>query len=160
MDFQDRLQKAVERGQHAAAEHARAAADRAVSEEECKRLHLKYRLELSEYLEQCLRQLPQHFPGFRFETLMGDRGWGAAVTRDDLRIESGRRASLFSRLEMTVRPYSPLRVLELTAKGTIHNKEVFNRDQYQMLSQVDLATFKGLIDHWVLEYAELFARSN
>ena len=137
----------------------RAAASKALSEEECKRLHSQYRLELSEHIDQCLRQLPQHFPGFRSETLMGDRGWGAAVTRDDLRLESGRRTTLFSRLEIAVRPYSPLHVLELTGKGTIHNKEIFNRDQYQLLADAKLASFKDWIDQWVLEFAELYARS-
>ena len=43
----------------------------------------------------------------------------------------GQRKSDFSRLEMTVQPHSPLHVVELTAKGTIHNKEVFNRSHFE-----------------------------
>jgi hypothetical protein len=157
MDFQERLQKAIERGHRRGDERARADAERAMSEEECKRLHSQYRLTLSEHIEKCLGQLPRHFPGFRLETLYGDRGWGAAATRDDLALESGRRTEYFSRLEMTVRPFSKLHVLELTAKGTIRNKELFNRTQFHRLAEVDVDDFHSRIDNWTLEYAELYA---
>lgn len=157
MDFQQRLEKAVERGTHANNARAKAAAQAAISEEECKRLHSQYRLELSEHIEEVVQQLPNHFPGFRFESVVGERGWGGAISRDDLVLEAGRRSSSFSRLEVTVRPYSSAHVLELTAKGTIRNKEVYNRSHYQLLGQVDLASFSNLVDLWVLEYAELYA---
>jgi hypothetical protein len=157
MDFQQRLEKAIQRGQRSHDAEARARAERAMGEEELKRLHSQYRLELSEHIEQCMRQLPQHFPGFRYETLVGARGWGAAISRDDLSLSDGRRANLFSRLEVGVRPLSPSRVLELAAKGTIRNKEIYNRSQYQMLDAVDIASFRELVDRWVLEYAELYA---
>ena len=61
---------------------------------------------------------------------------------------------------MTVRQFAPSHVLELVAKGTIRNKEIYNRNQYQMLTHVDIASFRELIDRWVLEYAELFAAKN
>src|SRR5262245_11586472 len=127
MDFSERLEKAIQRGQrtHDAAERARAEA--ALGEEELKRLHSQYRLELSEHVDECLKQLPRHFPGFRHETVVGTSGWGAAVSRDDLQLDGGRRQSLYSRLELTVRPFATSHVLELVAKGTIRNKEVFNR---------------------------------
>ncbi len=157
MDFQQRLEKAIQRGQRSHDAEARARAERAMGEEELKRLHSQYRLELSEHIEQCMRQLPQHFPGFRYETLVGMGGWGAAISRDDLSLNDGRRANLFSRLEVVVRPFSPSRVLELAAKGTIRNKELYNRSQYQMLDAVDIASFRELVDRWVLEYAELYA---
>lgn len=157
MDFQQRLEKAVERGNHAGNARAKAAAQAAISEEECKRLHTKYRLELSEHIEEVVQQLPQHFPGFRFESVVGERGWGAAISRDDLVLDAGKRSNSFSRLEVAVRPYSSAHVLELTAKGTIRNKEIYNRSHYQLLGQVDLASFSNLVDLWVLEYAELYA---
>ena len=69
---------------------------------------------------------------------------------------SGSRAAL----EMTVRPYSSLHVLDLAAKGTIRNKEVFNRNYFEKLSEVDPDTFAELIDLWVLEYAEQFAATS
>jgi hypothetical protein len=157
MDFQERLEKAIQRGRRSQDAEARARAEQVVNEEELRRIHSQFRLELSEHIEQCLRQLPRHFPGFRFETLVGDRGWGAAVSRDDLQLDDGRRANLFSRLEVVVRPFSSSRVLDLAAKGTIRNKELFNRAHYQMLADVDLTTFGEQVDRWVLEYAELYA---
>lgn len=111
MDFNERLEKAIERGRRSHDADARARAEQAVSEEELKRLHSQYRLELSEHIEHSLRQLPQHFPGFRFETLAGTRGWGAEIDRDDLSLADGRRQNFFSRLEMAVRPFSSAHVL-------------------------------------------------
>jgi len=60
-------------------------------------------------------------------------------------------------LEMTVRPASALHVLELAAKGTIRNKEVFNRNYFETLQDVDLEKFLELVDVWVVEYAESYA---
>ncbi len=157
MDFKDRLERAIQRGQRSGDAEARAKAEQATSEGEFRRLHSQYRLELSEHIEEVLRALPRHFPGFRFETLVGDRGWGAAINRDDLQIANGRRSNLFSRLEVVVRPFSTSHVLDLNAKGTVRNKELLTRAQYQRLSDVDLASFLETVDRWVLEYAELYA---
>ena len=44
-------------------------------------MHSQYRLELSEYIEHSARKLPDYFPGFRDESLSGDRGWGASLAR-------------------------------------------------------------------------------
>jgi hypothetical protein len=157
MDFQQRLEKAIQRGQRAHDADQRARAEQALGEEELKRLHSQYRLELSEHIERCMRQLPQHFPGFRYEGIVGSRGWGAAISRDDLSLNVGRRENLFSHLEVAVRPFSSAHVLELAAKGTVRNKEIFNRSQFQMLAHADVASFQDLIDRWILEYAELYA---
>lgn len=158
MEFERRLQRAIERGQRKGDARARASAEQAENEEELKRLHSQYRLELSDHIESCLRQLPDHFPGFRYETVVGDRGWGAAVSRDDAgRGRDSGRSNFFSRLEMTVRPYSAYHVLELSAKGTIRNKEVYNRTHYQRLTEADPKSFLEMVDLWVLEYAELYA---
>jgi hypothetical protein len=160
MNFEERLQKAIQRGQRRGDTSAQSGDGQTVSEEELRRLHSQYRLQLSEYIENCIRKLPNHFPGFQFETIYGDRGWGAACKRDDVRFGSGRRDNFYSRLEMTVRPASPLHVLELVAKGTIHNKEVFSRNYFEMIVDVDVAKFIELIDLWILEYAELYAAKN
>ncbi len=158
MDFEQRLQRAIERGQRKGDARAEASAREALNEEELKRLHSQYRLQLSEHIESCIRRLPDHFPGFRYETVVGDRGWGAAVSRDDVgRGSDGGRRSFFSRLEMTVRPYSAYHVLELSAKGTIRNKEIYSRTHYQRLGEADPKTFIDMIDLWILEYAELYA---
>ena len=157
-NFDDRLAKAIERGQVRGAHREAAERARQLTEEELKQLHTQYRLQFSEHIERCLRPLPSHFPGFQFETVFGERGWGAACSRDDVDAGSGgRRANFYSRLEMTIRPYSSLHVVDLAAKGTIRNREVFTRNHYELLNDVDPETFLHLIDVWVLEYAELFA---
>lgn len=158
MEFEKRLQKAIERGQQRSAARAQEEQSKALSEQELKGLHSRYRLQLSEHIEQCVKRLAQHFPGFRFETMFGDRGWGAACSRDDLRIRNrGRRKNDYSRLELTIRPYNNYHVLDLSAKATIRNREVFNRNHFEKLEEADTTTFAELIDVWVLEYAELYA---
>jgi hypothetical protein len=158
MDFDQRLEKAIERGHRRGENEALAEAARGLSEEEYRRLHSQYRLQMSEHIENCVRRLVHHFLGFQFETIYGERGWGAACKRDDVRIFGpGRRTNLYSRLELTVRPYSSLHVLELSAKGTVHNRELLTRQHYQPLDDLDPTAFFDLIDAWVLEYAEIYA---
>ena len=111
MNFDERLQKAIQRGQRRGEQQAAEAKRQALTEEELKRLHGKYRLELSDHIEGALQKLPNYFPGFRYETIFGERGWGAAVRRDDIRIVSGKRADEYSRLEVTVRPLSSVLVV-------------------------------------------------
>ncbi len=157
MDFEHRLQKAIERGHKRKQAEQHEARRRELTEQEIKSLHTQYRLLLSEHIENCVKKLANHFPGFQYETLYGDRGWGGACNRDNIELSSGRRMNQFSRLEMTIRPYSSASVLELTAKGTIRNKEMFNRVHYEPIPDVDPQDFIELIDLWVLEYAELYA---
>ncbi len=156
--FEERLSKAVERGHKRNVERQQAEKQKTLNEEQLKNLHTKYRLEFSERIEECVGQVPNHFPGFQVETIYGDRGWGAACSRDDVGPGSGgKRANFYSRLEMSIRPYSSLHVVELAAKGTIRNKEAFNREHFELINDVDTDTFLNLIDVWVLEYAELYA---
>ena len=156
-DFNERLEKAIERGHQRGTARAEAKAEKAVSEKELARLHSQYRLKVSEHIEACLRKLADHFPGFRFETIVGEKGWGAGISRDDINVRSGRRTNLYSRLEMVIRPVSEYHVFDLGAKGTIRNKEVFNRTHFQRLQEADTTTFSEMVDLWVLEYAELYA---
>ncbi len=160
MDFQERLQRAVQRGRHTQAKRQQSEAARELSEEEYKRLHLQYRLPLSEKIETCLGQLADSFPGFRYATVLGEEGWGGAVRRDDTEISGRRRNEYFSRLQLVVRPYSQYRVLDLSAKGTVRNKEVLTRTNFQKLDDADLDIFLELVELWVLEYAELYASTN
>jgi hypothetical protein len=157
MNFEERLEKAIRRGQRSQDAAAQARAEQAVTEEELRRLHSQYRLELSEHIERTMRQLARHFPGFRYDTLVGERGWGAAISRDDLSLADRRRQNFFSRLEVVVRPFTASHVLELAAKGTVRNKELLNRAQFEVLADVDLDSFNEQVDRWVLEYAELYA---
>jgi len=157
MDFEKRLERAIERGHRSSDEKSRQESERTLGETELKQLHTNYQFELSEHIENCLRKLADHFPGFRFNTATGQRGWGAMISRDDLGVKSGRAVNSFSRLEMVISPYSDVHILELRAKGTIRNKELFKRTRYQMLTEADSDSFRELIDLWVLEYAELYA---
>jgi hypothetical protein len=163
MEFQERLERAIQRGRRRGSDRAEEEAQRALTEKELQRLHSQGRLELCEHIERCLRQLADRFPGFRFETIVDERGWGAAIARDDLRLSRYPRSGVpsrhtcFSRLEMLIPPATSSLILELSAKGTVCNREVFTRTQFQRLSELDLPVFTNLIDLWVLEYAERYA---
>jgi hypothetical protein len=158
MDFEQRLERAIDRGKQTRTEQGARAQRKAMTEEDLKNLHSRCRIELSDHIDSCLRKLADHFPGFEFQTLVSDTGWGAKVMRDDLRVGADRRPnSVYSRLEMVIRPYSSAHIVELAAKGTVQNKEVFTRSHFQNLEQVDLTSFSELIDLWVLEYAEQYA---
>ena len=157
MSFRERLQRAQERGKQSRAAQLNEAAARAMSEEECRRLHSQYRLALTEHIENRLHDLADNIPGFQLETIVDDSGWGTAVSRDDIRLAGGRRSSVFSRLQLVVSPYSKYQVLEFSAKGTVRNKEVLTRSHYQRLADVDLESFRELVELWVLDYAELYS---
>ena len=161
MDFHSRLEKAIERGQKAGSARAESEARQVLNEQEIRRLHSQYRLELSERIENALKQVADHFPGFQFETLVNERGWGAAVGRDDIDLKPGQTTrSFFSRLEIVIRPVTTAHVLELAAKSTIRNKELFHRTHFQRLTEVDITSFCETMDLWVLEFAESFAAQN
>jgi hypothetical protein len=157
MSFRERLQRAAERGKQAREAQLHEAAAKALSEEECRRLHSQYRLALTDHIEKCLGDLADNFPGFRAETIVDELGWGAGVTRDDIGLAAGRRNTFFSRMRIVVSPYSQYRVLAITAKGTVRNKEVLSRNYYQPLADADLQTFRELVETWALDYAELYS---
>ena len=89
--------------------------------------------------------------------MYGEVGWGAACYRDDLRIDQGRRVNQYSRLEMVIRPHSDSHVLDLKGKGTVMNRELFNRNFFAPVSEVNPDEFTNLIDTWAIEYAEMYA---
>jgi hypothetical protein len=158
MDFQKRLEKAIEQGYRTGDARADAEASKLLGEKELRRLHTQYRLELSEHIERCLRQVPDHLPGFDFETVASERGWGAAVARDDIVVGRGAPASRrFSRMEIVIRPVNEYSLLEMTAKATVRNRERFHRNHYQQVAEVDISSFRDLIDLWILEFAEAYA---
>jgi len=157
VDFKERLHRAAERGQQTKDAKAREKAAKALSEEECRRLHSSYRLRLTEHIEKCLHQLADNFPGFNVESVVDDKGWGTAIRRDDLSIQAGKRNNLFSRLVMTISPHSEFHVLDLLAKGAIRNKENFSRNHYQLLKDADLDSFEQMIEQWTLDYAERYS---
>ena len=80
------------------------------------------------------------------------------MSRDDVAVGGrGRRGNYYSRLEVLIRPPGKYHVLDLAAKGTIRNKEIFNRKHFEPLAEADLTSFTELVEIWVLEYAELYA---
>jgi hypothetical protein len=128
-----------------------------MTEAELRQMHSAARLQLAEHIDNCLRAIADRFPGFSFSTVAADEGWGARISRDDVRLGRGPAETVYSRLEMLVRPFSPSQIVELAAKGTIRNRETLNRTHFQRLGQLDLTTFTEQIDLWALEYAERFA---
>src|SRR2546423_11404454 len=108
MNFDERLREAIERGQKRGDSLAHQAAAKAWTEEEYRRLHSQLRLMLSDQIEACLKRLPNFFPGFQYETMYGDRGWGGARFRLDPIILGRTRATYYNRLAGKVRPHSTL----------------------------------------------------
>jgi hypothetical protein len=157
MNFRERLQRATTRGLEARDEQARAEAAKLLSEEECRRLHSNNRAVLNDHIESCLKQLAENFPGFRYEAVISEKGWGGAVRRDDFGMSGGKRENLFSRLEVLVSPHNQYHVLEVLAKGAVRNKENFTRNHYQLLKDADIDAFRNLIEQWTLDYAEQYA---
>jgi hypothetical protein len=156
-DFSSRLESAISRGKRRAEFHANQQRAQQMSEEELRRLHTSLRLSLSERIEHAVKRVADHFPGFRQESIFGEAGWGFACYRDDLKIDAGKRSNLYSRLEMMIRPYSDSRVLDLKGKGTILNRELFNRSHFVPIVEADSETFEQLIDAWAIEFAEDYA---
>ncbi|MGB7324773.1 MAG: hypothetical protein WBD31_07865 [Rubripirellula sp.] len=156
-DFDSRLNAAINRGQKRADQKASAQRAKEMTEDELRRLHTSLRLSLSERIEKAVHKVADHFPGFREESLFGEGGWGAACYRDDLKLVAGRRENQYSRLEMMIRPYSDSRVLDLKGKGTVMNRELFNRSFFAPIGEVDSEEFEQLIDSWAIEYAEVYA---
>ena len=156
-DFESRLESAISRGRQRATHQASEERKKELTEEEKRRLHTTHRLTLSERIERAIQRVADHFPGVLQESMYGEVGWGAACFRDDLRIEQGRRTNQYSRLEMVIRPHSDSNVLDLKGKGTVLNRELFNRNFFAPISDVNVSEFENLIDAWAIEYAEVYA---
>lgn len=161
MDLEQRLKQAIQRGEQVRERSGRAAQARELTEEELRRMHGEYRLALSEHIEEGLRRLADHLPGFIYSSVFGEEGWGGRLSRDDLKLSAGKPPeSLYSRLEMTVGPFSPaVSILDIVVKGTVRNREAINRKHYQKLAEVDLEALKELVDQRIVEFAELYSAS-
>lgn len=165
MDFEKRLQQAIQRGQSESNAKDEAHVQRKLGEVELRKLHADFRLQFSEHIEECLRQLADHFPGFEFSSVVSEEGWGAEINRDDLGVGTSRvqpqqksyYSRFYSKLQLLIRPFSSAHIVELVGKGTIRNKEVYSRTQYQRLPDIDTAVMLQTIDQWILEYAEKYA---
>ncbi|GIW93344.1 MAG: hypothetical protein KatS3mg110_1385 [Pirellulaceae bacterium] len=159
-DFEDRLQEALRRGRQRGLANKAQHEQKQWTEEELRRRHTEMRLELSEHIEQALEKFAHQVPGFLYEPVFGERGWGAACYRDDLRLAphaKGRGENLYSRLEITVAPFSAYHVVDLRAKGTVRNRELLERRYHMPIENASADQFQKRIDTWILEYAELYA---
>lgn len=156
-DFEERLQRAIQRGQQIRmAENKSADAD-AATEEELRTRHSQLRSDLTEHIEGCLQKLRDHFPGFDYSTVLNEKGWGARITRDDIKLGRGTAKNEYSRLEVLVRPFSDMHILEIATKGTLRNRESLNRSNYRFLKDAALPDLKQIVDGIVLEFAEQFS---
>ncbi len=158
MDFDNELEAAIKRGQLRNEYSQQSAKQAAMSVEEIRNRHNDFRLHLSDHIEECLNKLANHFPGFEYETIYGSRGWGGAVSRNDLdRGPDGRAGSFFSRLELTVRPQNEFNVVNIAGKGTIRDKEIFTWNHFEDLFEAKNEAFEKILDKWILQFAEQFA---
>lgn len=156
-DFEDRLQKAIDRGQKAKEAEGRAAGEHLATVDELRGKHSALRIALSEHIENCLRKLCDHFPGFEYSTVINEEGWGARITRDDINLSAGSQRNLYSRLELLIKPFSDAHILELGTKGTIRNRESLNRTNFRFLKEATEEGFREQIDSLVVEFAEQFS---
>jgi len=159
VDFEERLKSAIERGQRRAQADDAAKQKQHMSEQDVKSKHTDFRLRISDHVEEGLKKLTEHFPGFTYETIYGDRGWGGAIYRDDLTSEkgTGKVGSFYSRLEMTVRPISDYGLVDVSVRGTVFNKEVLATNFFEEVQFAVLDNFIERIDAWMVTYAEMFA---
>jgi len=158
MEFEDRLRRAIERGTKTRDDRGREELARELTLEELRTLHSRYRLDVSEHVESCLKKLSDHLPGFKYQNIMSEEGWGGRLFRDDLHLVPGKPPeSRYSRLDLLISPFTPSGILELVVKGTVRNREVINRKHYQRLGEFDRDAFLELIDLRVLEFAEAYS---
>jgi hypothetical protein len=158
MDFESKLREAIERGQNRNVARASAEKSAAMTKEEIRNRHNQFRLNLSEHIESSFKQLASHFPGFEYELIYGSKGWGGALSRNDIdRGPDGRAGSFFSRIEITVRPQNEFNVVNIVGKGTIRDKEIFNWNHFEDILEADEGAFADMIDQWILQFAETFA---
>lgn len=159
-DFEDRLKNALHRGQQRSEDKKQAEAAKQASDDELKNMHSKFRLQLSDHIEKVVHKLADLLPGFRYESVFGANGWGAASWSDELRLRGGVRSSRYSRLEITVKPVTNYFILELRCRGTINNRETLSRSYFEPVTEVNIDQFKQLVDTWTLQFAEHYASNN
>ncbi|MCA9062104.1 MAG: hypothetical protein KDA96_03570 [Planctomycetaceae bacterium] len=159
-EFEKRLQKAIERGRQTKDLDSLAGSEDAATEEQLRIKHSELRNLLTEHIENCLRSLCDHFPGFDYSTVLNEKGWGARITRDDINLGGGTSRNYYSRLEILVRPFSETHILEVVTKGTIRNRESLNRSNFRFLKDAEFGVLKDTIDNICLEFAEQYSASH
>jgi len=134
MDFEDKLEQAIQRGQNRNTAENKAKKESELSKEAIRNRYNEIRLNLSDHIEQGLK------------------------SRNDLdRGPDGKAGSFFSRVEMMVRPQNEFDVINIVGKGTIRDKEMFVWNHFDGIAESDQAQFIQMIDNWLLQFAEQFA---
>jgi hypothetical protein len=159
-EFDEQLRKAIDRGKRIQDARAHQEKQAQMSTDQLRIRHNEFRLPLSERIEHALKALAHQLPGFNYENIYGERGWGGALSRDELVIERGQRRNVYSRLELTVKPHSEINVVNIAGKGTVRDREVFTRQLHRPIGEADPDEFLETIDRWVLEYAQLYTASD
>lgn len=156
-DFEERLQRAIQRGQQTRSADGAALQADAATEEDLRIRHSQLRNEIAEHIEGCLKKLCDHFPGFDYSTVVNEKGWGARISRDDIRLGRGTARNEYSRLEVLVRPFNDTHILEIATKGTIRNRESLNRTNFRFLKDAAADVLKQIVDGIALEFAEQYS---
>jgi len=131
MDFDKKLENAIERGQQRHTRLKDAEKQKALSVEDLRNRHNEFRLDLSEYIEVNLNKMAQHFPGFEYETLYGSKGWGGAIHRNDLdRGDDGKAGSFFSRIELTVKPQNEYNVVRPIVRNPLLSETDYAKQKF------------------------------
>ncbi len=159
-EFEEQIKRAIERGQRMHDAREQQHKQERWTADQLRIRHNEFRLPLSDRIEEVLQALAQQLPGFEYENIYGDRGWGGALSRDELVIVQGRKNSVYSRLELTVKPLSEINVVNIAGKGTVRNREIFTRQHHQPIGEADLDEFLEVIDRWILEYAQLYSATD
>lgn len=156
--FRDRLRKAMRAGADAQAEREADERHARQHEHKLRGLYDRYEDQLCDHIQSCLKELCGEWPGFRLGPAGMQKGRGYAISRDDRgRSPGGRVDRRYSRLEIAVRPYSRHQFLEVLAKGTVRNKEVFRRGDDDRVETADSGLLKKFIERVVLEFARRYA---
>ncbi len=158
-NFEERLSQAIQRGNRQREEAGSQRARAARTDEDYRQQHGALRIELSDQIETAIRKMVKHFPGFNFRTVISPDGWGAHASRDDVSGTTRRDVTqLYSYLEILVRPYnSSARIIDLVVRGTIRNKEILRKNEFNLLDEANTEQLKNIIDQWVVQYAERYA---
>lgn len=154
MDLEKRIQDAINRGNRR--QGSVRATDDGPTPEQLKNRHNDFRLELSSHIEKVLDKVVDQLPGFDRETLFGEKGWGAAIYRDDLVLNRSVRRNDYSRLEIAVRPISEYFLVDLVAKATVRNREIWKRSVFKPVMEADIEAMKELVNLWSVQYVEAY----
>ena len=156
-DFRKRLQRAVRAGQTADRQRTDEERQNREKNRALRALHERYEAGIRDRIGDCLRDLIEEFPGFDLQDVYHDKGRGYAILRDDSLKRGGASDRYYSRLEIYVHHFKEHGFLEVTAKGSIRNREKFHRTEDDRLEDLDAELFSKFIERLVLQYARDYA---